>query len=145
TALEAAELPLDEVDLVVLSACHTGQGRVAGGEGVLGLQRAFQVSGARTSVTSLWAVHDAATSVLMQEFYQNLWQKKLPRLEALRQAQLTVLRSPERVAQRQRELQALGLRAPEAEAVLVPPPGPPGPARSHPALWAAFVLSGDWR
>jgi hypothetical protein len=58
----------------VLSACETGLGRVAGGDGVLGLERAFQPAGSRTSVTSLWKVDG-----LMTEFYRNLWQKKVGR------------------------------------------------------------------
>src|SRR5262249_49126479 len=134
SAEEVADLDLRGCDLTVLSACETGLGQVAGGEGVLGLQRAFQAAGARTLVTSLWKVHDAATSVLMEEFYTNLWHKKLPKLEALRQAQLTVLRHPERVRQRQRELQAvlakLGRRGPEEQAVPLPPAGPAAPDRS---------------
>src|SRR5439155_3692898 len=90
TAEEVAGLDLRGTELVVLSACDTGLGKEAGGEGVLGLQRAFQGAGARALAASLWKVDDAATSVLMEEFYANLWRKKLPRLEALRQAQRAV-------------------------------------------------------
>src|SRR5262249_22983526 len=93
TALEVAELDLRGVELVTLSACETGLGeKVAGGEGLLGLQRAFQVAGARTVVASLWQVPDQQTRELMDHFYENLWHKKLPRLEALRQAQLWLLK-----------------------------------------------------
>lgn len=82
----------------------------------------------------------------MEEFYANLWIKKLDRLEALRQAQLTVFRQPEKVRQRQNELGTIlakrGVRAPEDDAVPLPAAGPVAAPRSHPGLWAAFVLSG---
>jgi CHAT domain-containing protein len=91
TAEAIAGLPLQDLELVVLSACETGLGTVAGGEGVFGLQRAVHLAGARTVVASLWKVDDAATRKLMRQFYSNLWDKGLPAAEALRQAQLTVL------------------------------------------------------
>jgi CHAT domain-containing protein len=158
TAEEVSGLDLRGTELVVLSACETGLGKVAGGEGVLGLQRAFQAAEARTLVTSLWSVNDAATSVLMEEFYANLWQKKMTKLAALRQAQLTVLRHPEKVGERAKELrgilvkrgvseEALAERGIGKEAVELPEGGRVRAERkrSQPAWWAAFVLSGDGR
>jgi CHAT domain-containing protein len=131
TALEVEQLDLSNVELAVLSACETGLGKTAGGEGVLGLQRAFQIAGARTTVTSLWKVDDAATQTLMAEFYNNLWQKKLGKLEALRQAQLTMLRRYDPTQSRLRGLQEVA----EDRA--------PAPRSAY--YWAAFILSGDWR
>jgi CHAT domain-containing protein/Tfp pilus assembly protein PilF len=134
TALEVGEMDLRRVDLAVLSACETGLGKVEGGEGVLGLQRAFQVAGARTAVTSLWKVPDAATQALMTRFHGNVWHKKMANAEALREAQLW--------------LQQEGLRHPElalrSGLVRPGPKGNEGDAIS-PYYWAAFVLSGDWR
>jgi len=148
TAEEVQSLDLRGTDLVVLSACETGLGKGVYGQGMLGLQRAFQVAGARAVVASLWKVNDAATSVLMEQFYTNLWVKKMPKLEALRQAQITVLKNPRLVTARQAELdkkRGIGEK-PEK----LPDGGriaqtKPGEARSDPSLWAAFVLSGDGR
>ena len=140
----------------MLSACETALGKQAGWQGVMGLQQAFHAAGTRTLVASLWSVSDAATSVLMEQFYTNLWQKKMPRLEALRQAQITVLRNPQLVEGRRQKLVAelkrsdadskLSLRGPGKVSVVVSDAGKPGAMRrSHPAYWAAFVLSGDPR
>src|ERR1700683_2042430 len=91
TALEVGELDLSKVELAVLSACETGLGEVAGGEGLLGLQRAFQVAGAHSVVASLWSVGDEPTRALMARFYENLWTKGQPPAQALREAQLSML------------------------------------------------------
>jgi CHAT domain-containing protein len=77
----------------------------------------------------------------MKQFYTNLWTKKLPRLEALRQAQLAVLNNPGLVEQ-ERGLGPESKPLPNGGQV-VPPGG--AAARSDPALWAAFVLGGDGR
>src|SRR5205823_6393857 len=131
TALEAAEKELGKAELVTLSACETGRGLVAGGEGVLGLQRAFQVAGARSVVASLWKVPDEETHQLMRELYRRLWAKEpLARAEALRQAQLWMLANWKPSAGAIRG----GLELDKGKGGAVPP-----------YVWAAFVLSGDWR
>jgi CHAT domain-containing protein/tetratricopeptide (TPR) repeat protein len=134
TALEVGDLDLSKVELAFLSACETGLGEVAGGEGVLGLQRAFQVAGAKSTVTSLWKVDDQATEMLVTRFYKNLWEKKLPKGEALREAQLWMLKEG-RGAGIQRGLELKGVKRDK----------PAMNGRLPPHYWAAFVLSGDWR
>jgi CHAT domain-containing protein len=93
TALEAAGLDLRGTRLVVLSACETGLGEVKNGEGVFGLRRAFVVAGAETLLMSLWQVADEATKDLMVAYYTRLARGE-PRAEALRQAQLGMLKDP---------------------------------------------------
>src|SRR5205807_3129911 len=94
TAEAVVGLPLEGLDLAVLSACETGLGEVAGGEGVFGLQRAFNIAGTRNVIGSLWKVDDEATCALMALFYRGLFEGKGGRspLEALRRAQLYLYR-----------------------------------------------------
>jgi CHAT domain-containing protein len=141
TAEVIAGLPLHRLELVVLSACETGLGRVAGGEGVFGLQRAFHLAGAKSVVASLWKVDDQATAALMVLFYDKLWREKKTALAALREAQLTLYHHPERIKDLAKE------RGPKLDKIVrLPIERPKEPtargAKAPPKLWAGFVLSG---
>jgi CHAT domain-containing protein len=113
SAEEVATLDLHGTELVILSGCDTGLGDVRLGEGVSGLRRAFRYAGARSLIMSLAAVGDEATRTLMKRLYAGLAAGR-GKLEALRQAQLSVLRD-----QRKR----IG--------------------EGQPWRWATFVLVGD--
>ena len=69
---EIAELDLAATELVTLAACDTGLGQSVAGEGVLGLQRGFQLAGARNLLMTLWAVSDQSLPEFLQAFYQRI-------------------------------------------------------------------------
>lgn len=94
TAPEAASLDLRGVEWVVLSACDTGTGEIADGEGVLGLRRAFEVAGAGALITSLWPVADDATGIWMREFYSAHLRDELSLAESVRFASQQLLADP---------------------------------------------------
>jgi CHAT domain-containing protein/tetratricopeptide (TPR) repeat protein len=119
TAAEAAALKLDGTELVVLSACSTGQGTIRTGEGVYGLQRALAVAGARSTLLSLWKVDDVATAEFMRRFYSRLKAGE-PRSDA--------------VAATQEEFRSGSVRDAKT-----------GQRWDSPYYWAAWQLVGDWR
>ena len=148
-----------DADLVVLSACESGLGRYAGGEGYLGFAQALFVKGARSLVLSLWKVDDQATALLMTRFYQNLLGKRsglsqpLPKAEALDEAKhwlrnLTADQAGTELAALER-----GTVRPLVEDADGPAPraaaSSPQPAGvrpyAHPYYWASFILIGDPR
>jgi CHAT domain-containing protein/Tfp pilus assembly protein PilF len=140
TAEAIAGLPLDGLELVVLSACDSGLGEAAGGEGVFGLQRAFHLAGTRDVVASLWKVDDQATAALMAVFYHKLWRDGLEPLQALREAQLVLYRHPQRIP-----ALARGLKLDKVVAVPAAAARDPKAARASVEQWAAFFLSGPGR
>jgi CHAT domain-containing protein len=119
TAQEACLLDLWGTKLVVLSACETGLGETQAGEGVYGLRRALVLAGSESQVMSLWKVSDETTRDFMSAYYARLVRGE-GRTEALRHAQLEMLKSSKGIGDIQDKLQ-------------------------HPFYWAAFIQSGDWR
>ena len=93
-AAEIYNLKLN-ADLVVLSACQTGLGKLVRGEGIIGLTRAFMYAGTPSVMVSLWSVSDISTADLMGEFYEGLIKHKLSKTDALRKAQLALLSDDE--------------------------------------------------
>ena len=136
TALEVTTMDLSKVDLVVLSACETSIGLFEVGDEGLGLQQSFQLAGARSTISTLWKIDDSATQFLMVELYRNLWEKKMPQSEALRQAQLTMLNDydPAKQSLRPRGLKIVNSKQPDNSS-----------ERLQPFYWASFFLSGDRR
>ena len=91
--LEQRELSTNEpIELLVLSACETAEGDR---RATLGLAGIAVRSGARSTIASLWQLQDSVAPLLMEEFYNALFDEGLTKAEALRQAQLSILRRPE--------------------------------------------------
>jgi tetratricopeptide (TPR) repeat protein len=86
TAEELSTLDLSNCELAVLSACDTNVGERRAGQGVASFQRALQMAGARSVITSLWKVPDEATKELMLDFYRRIWVEKKPKGQALWEA-----------------------------------------------------------
>jgi CHAT domain-containing protein len=141
---------------VVLSACESGLGQRAGGEGFLGFAQPLLARGARGLVLSLWKVDDRATALLMARFYQNLLGKRpelsqpLPKAEVLAKAKRWLRELTEDEVGPALEALPRGEVGPLATAGAAPPresaagatPSGPRPF-AHPYYWAAFILIGD--
>ncbi|MFB2974193.1 CHAT domain-containing protein [Aerosakkonema sp. BLCC-F183] len=89
TAREIIALKLN-AELVVLSACDTGKGKITG-DGVVGLSRSFISAGIPSVIVSLWSIPDSPTAELMMTFYQNL-RNGLDKAQALRSAMLQTMK-----------------------------------------------------
>jgi CHAT domain-containing protein len=104
-------------EMVVLSACDTGLGKLVQGEGLIGLTRSFLQAGAKSVVVSLWEVDDYATAELMKRFYTALEaDDSLEKTEALRGAKESMIKNP--------------------------PKATDDRDRTHPYYWAPFIFVG---
>jgi CHAT domain-containing protein len=132
-----------KANLVVLSACETGLGKLSSGDELVGLTRAFIYAGTPSVVASLWNVEDSSTAALMASFYKNL--KTMSKVEALRQAQLQLIRGEARSdLLAGRGIGGVGKlgEVPEAKP-LSDGAIPVSVSTSHPYFWAPFILVGD--
>ena len=113
TGVEITEMNLNGTELVVLSACETGVGRIENGNGIAGLCRAFQLAGASTVASTLWQIPDAETAELMENFFTSIADGKT-KSKAMQAAQIRLIES-----------------LTEKRGV------------AHPFYWAAFSISGN--
>jgi CHAT domain-containing protein len=127
-----------KANLVVLSGCETGLGKLSTGDELVGLTRAFIYAGTPSVVASLWSVDDSSTAHLMASFYRNL--KTMSKVEALRQAQLELIRGEGRSDLLARRgvggIGKLGEGVSESQDRI-------SVSTSHPYFWAPFILVGD--
>ncbi len=136
TIRDIADWQLDDVDLVVLSACETGLGGFDNnGEQILGLGYQFQTVGARAVIASLWQVDDGGTQALMNAFYLAL-RNGFSRTEALQRAQQALIED---------DLSLVGeprgtIRV--VDATTGEPVALKG-SSDHPYYWAPFILIGN--
>jgi CHAT domain-containing protein len=134
TLTDIANWSLTNVSLVVLSACETAiGGKLGSGVEILGLGYRIQDAGAGAAIASLWKVSDDGTSELMQKLYKNLSQKNISSSEALRQAQIAMIRSNKKATSSDRaNIRIVGTVPTNQETQL-----------SHPYYWSAFILIGN--
>jgi CHAT domain-containing protein len=104
-------------ELVTLSACEVGLGRIRDGEGLLGMSRAFIYAGASSLVVSLWAVYDKSTAQLITGFYRGVKEAPGQKAQALRRSKLDVLKTRQKTKSGKREF-----------------------SYANPFFWAPFVL-----
>jgi CHAT domain-containing protein/Tfp pilus assembly protein PilF len=138
---DISTLDYSKLDLVVLSACQTALGNPdQDGTEIPGISSHFLNNGAASVMASLWSVDDSSTALMMQSFYRNLSQNK-PKNEALRQAQLDLLKLNTAQATQSAigSLPRFTFEGPTAPTQK----SDRAPGYSHPYYWAPFILMGN--
>jgi CHAT domain-containing protein len=92
---EITDWLIPNIDLIVLSACQTGVGKLSDGVEILGFGYQVQKAGAKQAIASLWKVDDAGTQALMEAFYGELKKDDVTSTEALHRAQVALIKSPQ--------------------------------------------------
>ena len=134
---EIKNLTMNNVDLVVLSACETGVGgKLGNGEEILGLGYQFQRAGARAAIASLWQIDDGGTQVLMNAFYAAL-QKGMTKAQALQEAQKALITGNYSTVGGQRsDIKIIDIRTGQDRSI-------GSNTLHHPYYWAPFILIGN--
>jgi CHAT domain-containing protein/Flp pilus assembly protein TadD len=91
---EITDWQIPNIDLIVLSACQTGVGKLGDGVEILGFGYQVQKAGAKNAIASLWSVNDEGTQALMEAFYNELKKGDVTPTEALNRAQVALIKSP---------------------------------------------------
>ena len=137
-----SELKLNTARLVTLSACETGMTDIRQSpDEFIGLPTGFLQTGAPGVVSTLWAVNDAATSLLMEHFYRKHLKRGMPPGQALRSAQLW-LRDATRQELGETYKSLTRMSPHEAYRELVLPGDPGDKPYANPYFWAAFTFTG---
>ncbi len=129
-AREIAQMDINS-ELVVLSACNTGKGRVIHGEGVLGLQRAFLSAGASSVMVSLWNIFDRSTPVFMDTFYRELVEAQQEQTTFMDMLKRSIGVSASDLV----DYKTLALQRAKNKMIK-------HPYYHHPVHWAPFILTG---
>jgi CHAT domain-containing protein len=142
TARDVLSLDLPKTDLLVLSACQTALGDIKNGDGIKGLRRSFEIAGVKSIICTLWSVDDLSSAILIEQFYKNLFNSKMDKLQALSNAKDYVKKltqyqlydyclkneTPKEVMDRVEESQHYASELHPFE---------------HPYYWAGFILQGN--
>ena len=139
------KLNLNGVEMLTLSACQTAVGDDSSshhGVEVEGLGAIAQQSGAKAVLATLWPVADGSTALLMSTLYKEHKDEHLDKADALRQAQLTLLKGSAKADPNAKSVRGLGrVSVAQGPATFTPDPGRPF---AHPFYWAPFILMGNW-